>query len=58
MLETSESWAGWAWSWVPSLLPTSWDEEWNQDQQTILSDHTVHIGFYVDVASLTFKVKQ
>lgn len=56
MLDTSESWAGWAWSLVPSILPTSWEEEWNQQRQSSPPGHTVHIGIYVDYASLTFKV--
>ncbi|KAK4875062.1 hypothetical protein RN001_011484 [Aquatica leii] len=57
-LENSESWAGWAWSFVPSIFPVSWDEEWNQDQEESSTGHTLHTGFYVDYASLTFKVSE
>lgn len=54
--EGAESWAGWAWSFVPSILPVHWDEEWNREQQMATKGHTLQIGFYIDNASLTFKV--
>ncbi|KAF5296670.1 hypothetical protein FQR65_LT10210 [Abscondita terminalis] len=57
-LEKTESWAGWAWSFVPSIFPMSWDEEWSQDQEESATGHTLHIGFYVDYASLTFKISE
>lgn len=50
------SWAGWAWSFVPSILPSAWDEDWNREQEQAQSGHTLQIGFYVDNASVTFKV--
>lgn len=52
--DDSVSWAGWAWSLVPSILPNS-EDDWNKDQFNI-SGHTFQFGFYVDNASLTFKV--
>lgn len=53
-----ESWAGWAWSFVPSILPSAWDEDWNREQEETVSGHIVHIGFYVDNATVTFKVER
>lgn len=56
-METQGSWAGWAWSLVPSILPAAsviWDEDWNHEETVF--GHFVHIGFYVDNATVTFKV--
>lgn len=56
-LEGQESWAGWAWSFVPSILPSAsviWDEDWNNEEMVF--GHFIHIGFYVDNATVTFKV--
>lgn len=41
---------------MPSILPTSWDQDWNKEQEVSTSGHTMHIGFYIDYVSLTFKV--
>ncbi|KAF5303499.1 hypothetical protein FQA39_LY09962 [Lamprigera yunnana] len=57
-LEHTESWAVWAWSFVPSLIPIAWDEDWSQEQEQLPTGHTLHVGFYVDFASLTFKVSE
>lgn len=54
--EAQESWAGWALSFIPSLGSYAWDEEWNNGQQASGNYATTHIGFYVDDASITFKV--
>jgi hypothetical protein len=54
----NESWAGWAWSWVPSLLPISWNEDWSAEQHHAYAGQTYHIGFYVQQASVTFKVQK
>lgn len=58
MSDGQESWAGWAWSFVPSILPSAWDEDWNREQEETVSGHVVHIGFYVDNATVTFKVRK
>lgn len=55
-MESQESWAGWAWSFVPSILPSTWDEDWSREQEQTVSGHVVHVGFYVDNATVTFKV--
>lgn len=57
-IDTQESWAGWAWSFVPSILPSAWDEDWNREQEETVSGHVVHFGFYVDNATVTFKVTE
>lgn len=57
-MESQESWAGWAWSFVPSVFPAVWDEDWSQEQEQTISGHIVHIGFYMDNASVTFKVSE
>lgn len=49
-------WGGWAWSTVSSILPVDWDNDWSQEQQIAYSGHTVHLGIYVDDATITFKV--
>lgn len=54
--EDNESWTGWAWSYVSSVLPAPWEDEWDHEELKNHSGHTLHIGFYVDQASITFKV--
>lgn len=54
--ENSESWTGWAWSYVSSVLPAPWDDDWLKEQQDNPTGHTLHLGFYVDTATVTFKV--
>ncbi|CAH0555543.1 unnamed protein product [Brassicogethes aeneus] len=56
--EKPETWTNWAWSYVSSVLPTQWDEEWNNEQLKNYSGHTMQIGFYVDNMSITFKVSE
>ncbi|CAG9819390.1 unnamed protein product [Phaedon cochleariae] len=56
--ENSESWTGWAWSYVSSVLPAPWDEEINDEQFSHQKGHTLHFGFYVDSLSITFKVSE
>ncbi|XP_067008128.2 intermembrane lipid transfer protein VPS13B [Anabrus simplex] len=54
-----ESWAGWAWSWVPAILPLQAEEEWgNEQQQLAYNGHTFHFGFYVQQASISLKVTE
>jgi len=47
-------WGGWAWDMVSSFLPV--DHDWSNEQQLAYSGHTVHLGIYIDDATLTFKV--
>lgn len=54
--ENAESWAGWAWSYVSSVLPAPWEDDWQQDEHNNPAGHTLHTGFYVDTATVTFKV--
>lgn len=49
-------WGGWAWDIVSSVLPVDWDNNWSAEQQMAYSGHTVHLGVYIDDATLTFKV--
>ena len=49
-------WGGWAWDIVSSVLPVYWDNNWSAEQQIAYSGHTVHLGVYIDDATLTFKV--
>ncbi|XP_012268331.2 intermembrane lipid transfer protein VPS13B isoform X1 [Athalia rosae] len=49
------SWAGWAWNMVPSVLPVHWDNDWSSEQLMAYAGHTIHMGFYVDDATVTFK---
>jgi hypothetical protein len=53
---TNESWAGWAWSWVPSLMPVYWNEDWTAEHHRAYVGHTYHTGFYVEQASVSLKV--
>lgn len=54
LTEDKLTWAGWAWSVLPSVFPSNWDGEYKQE--ITLQGHTFHFGFYVDNASLTLKV--
>lgn len=49
-------WGGWAWNMVSSLLPIDWDNDWSTEQQMAYSGHTIHLGIYIQDATLTFKV--
>ncbi|CAL7938023.1 unnamed protein product [Xylocopa violacea] len=48
-------WGGWAWNMVSSLLPIDWDNDWSTEQHMAYSGHTIHLGIYVQDATLTFK---
>lgn len=52
----STGWGGWAWNMVSSLLPIDWENDWSTEQQMAYSGHTIHLGVYVQDATLTFKV--
>ncbi|XP_069674298.1 intermembrane lipid transfer protein VPS13B isoform X2 [Periplaneta americana] len=54
----SESWAGWAWSWIPSVMPVYWEEDWASDQSMAYAGHTYHSGFYVEQATVCLKVTE
>lgn len=56
-VDESETWTGWAWSYVSSVLPAPWDEEFDNEFNN-QSGHTLHMGFYVDNMSITFKVSE
>lgn len=49
-------WGGWAWDMVSSVLPVDWDNNWSAEQQMAYSGHIIHLGVYIDDATLTFKV--
>ncbi|XP_050594449.1 intermembrane lipid transfer protein VPS13B isoform X2 [Bombus affinis] len=51
----STGWGGWAWNMVSSLLPIDWENDWSTEQQMAYSGHTIHLGVYVQDATLTFK---
>ncbi|PSN31469.1 hypothetical protein C0J52_23171 [Blattella germanica] len=55
---SNESWAGWAWNLVPSIMPYYFEEEWSNDQQVAYAGHTYHTGFYVERASVSLKVTE
>ncbi|CAH2007814.1 unnamed protein product [Acanthoscelides obtectus] len=56
--EFQESWTDWAWSYVSAVLPAPWEEEDNSQQLESPKGHTLHLCFYVDNASVTFKVSE
>ncbi|XP_030768330.1 vacuolar protein sorting-associated protein 13B-like isoform X2 [Sitophilus oryzae] len=57
--ENAETWTGWAWSYVSSVLPAPWELEWDDDENICgPSGHTLQIGLYVDRATITFKVSE
>jgi hypothetical protein len=39
-------------------LPISWNEDWSAEQHHAYAGQTYHIGFYVQQASVTFKVQK
>ncbi|XP_046469502.1 intermembrane lipid transfer protein VPS13B isoform X2 [Neodiprion pinetum] len=53
--QEGRSWAGWAWNMVPSVLPVHWDNDWSSEQLMAYTGHTIHMGFYVNDATVTFK---
>ncbi|CAG9772920.1 unnamed protein product [Ceutorhynchus assimilis] len=54
--EDNETWTGWAWSAISSVLPAPWeDSNWDENELSSHKGHTLHLGFYVDRASITFK---
>ncbi|XP_071057652.1 intermembrane lipid transfer protein VPS13B isoform X2 [Onthophagus taurus] len=55
--DTTTSWAGWIWSFVPSIR-SSQDEPGGEEQPIVPTGHTLHIGFYVDTTCLVFKVSE
>jgi vacuolar protein sorting-associated protein 13B len=49
-------WGMWAWNTVSSFLPMDWQNDWSNEQHIAYSGHVVHFGFYIDNATITFKV--
>ncbi|XP_050295994.1 intermembrane lipid transfer protein VPS13B [Anthonomus grandis grandis] len=52
------SWTGWAWSYVSSVLPAPWEDEWDSEDLKSHRGHTLHFGIYIDRALITFKVSE
>nr|CAD7196002.1 unnamed protein product [Timema douglasi] len=56
--EATESWVGWAWNWIPAVVPLNWDDGSNSGgQYQEFTNHTVHTGFYVEQASISLKAQ-
>ncbi|XP_045475296.1 vacuolar protein sorting-associated protein 13B [Harmonia axyridis] len=53
--DNTDTWTGWAWSYVSAVLSEPSNEEWT-NQQNEEKGHILHIGFYIDKASVIFKV--
>ncbi|XP_076376736.1 vacuolar protein sorting 13B isoform X1 [Megalopta genalis] len=53
--DDTTGWGGWAWNMVSSVLPIDWDNDWSTEQQIAYSGHTIHLGVYIQDATLTFK---
>jgi vacuolar protein sorting-associated protein 13B len=56
-----DGWMSWAWSYVPPILPTEDDEEYEDDDARLVPQvppepPTVSLGFYVDKGTINFKV--
>ncbi|XP_043466399.1 vacuolar protein sorting-associated protein 13B [Leptopilina heterotoma] len=51
-------WGGWAWNTMSSIFPVAWDNDWSNDHELAFAGHTVHLGIYIDDATLTFKVTE
>ncbi|XP_072392830.1 intermembrane lipid transfer protein VPS13B [Diabrotica undecimpunctata] len=56
--DSSLGWTGWAWSYVSSVLPAPWDEDWDEKYLQDHKGHTLHFGIFVDNLSITFKVSE
>ena len=57
-MNSTQSWAGWAWSYVPSVFPVNWEEELKADDNVEVcpqSKRTVDLGIYVGRVTWTFK---
>lgn len=46
----------WAWNTMSAILPLEWDSEWSNEDRLAYTDHVIHCGFYIDDATITFKV--
>ncbi|XP_056633940.1 intermembrane lipid transfer protein VPS13B isoform X1 [Diorhabda sublineata] len=56
--DNSLGWTGWAWSYVSSVLPAPWDDDWDNKFLQDHKGHTLHFGIYVDNLSITFKISE
>ena len=56
---TGESgWGMWAWNTMSSFLPMDWDNDWSSEQQLGYNGHVIHLGIFIDDATVTFKVNK
>ncbi|KAL3269017.1 hypothetical protein HHI36_008101 [Cryptolaemus montrouzieri] len=55
-VDTSHTWRGWAWSYVSSVLSESTNEESINQQSSERQGHILQMGFYIDKATIIFKV--
>lgn len=56
MNSESQGWGGWAWNLASSVLPVDWEGDGLDDQEMPFAGHTMHLGIYLDDATITFKV--
>lgn len=56
MESTRESgWGMWVWNTMSSILPMDWENEWS-NENLVYTGHIIHLGIYIDDATVTFKV--
>lgn len=48
----------WAWNTMSSFLPMDWDNDWSSEQQLGYNGHAIHLGIFIDDATVTFKVRK
>lgn len=56
----SQSWAGWAWGYVPAILPVYWEDEMNESPVDMPQDRdrVVRFGIFIERVTWTFKWTQ
>ena len=53
----NQSWAGWAWGYVPAILPVYWEDEMNDAaaDAPLPRDRLVHFGVFIERVTWTLK---
>lgn len=56
----NQSWAGWAWGYVPAILPVYWEDEMNESPADVPQDRdrVVRFGIFIERVTWTFKWTQ
>ena len=58
--DSNQSWAGWAWGYVPAILPVYWEDEMSESPADMPQDRdrVVRFGVFIERVTWTFKWTQ